>query len=131
MLQPNIQEREFRQYAPTLEGLDPSTVRQWYINFCRVAPDYGIYVPAYEEFRPEETFLVIECGDTPTARVPKFCQSQVPRWEAIIHHHLKHDKVIPVGLTLKRPACLMKQFSLLEIMVVWLLLLVATACSGS
>jgi len=27
--------------------------------------------------------------------VPKFCQSQVPRWEAIIHHHLKRDKVIP------------------------------------
>jgi len=24
-----------------------------------------------------------------------FCQSQVPRWEAIIHHHLKRDKIIP------------------------------------
>jgi len=32
---------------------------------------------------------------------------------------------------MKRPACLMKQFSLLEIMVAWLLLLVATACGGS
>ena len=38
---------------------------------------------------------MIECGDAPTARVPKFCQSQVPQWEAIIHHHLKRDKVIP------------------------------------
>jgi len=37
-----------------------------------------------------------------------------------------------VGWLLKRPAYLMKQFSLLEIMAVWLLLLVvATACSGS
>jgi len=27
--------------------------------------------------------------------VPKFCQSQVPQWEAIIHYHLKRDKVIP------------------------------------
>jgi len=27
--------------------------------------------------------------------VPKFCQRQVPQWEAIIHHHLKRDKVIP------------------------------------
>jgi len=52
-------------------------------------------MPAYEEFRPQDTFSTIECGETPTARVPKFCQSQVPRWEAIIHHHLKRDKVIP------------------------------------
>jgi len=50
MLQPNIQERDFGQYAPMLEGLDPSTVRQWCIDFCRVAHDYGIYVPACEEF---------------------------------------------------------------------------------
>jgi len=34
-------------------------------------------------------------ADTRTARVPKFCQSQVPRWGAIMHHHLKRDKVIP------------------------------------
>jgi len=95
MLQPNIQERDFGRYAPLLEGLDPLTICQWYINLCRVAHDCGIYLPAYEEFRPEETFSVIECGDTPTARVPKLCQSQVPRWEAIIHHHLKRDKVIP------------------------------------
>jgi len=95
MLQPNIQEREFGRYAPSLEGLDPATVHMFYINLCRVAHDYGIYMPAYEELRPEDTFSKIECGDTPTARVPKFCQSQVPRWEAIIHHHLKRDKIIP------------------------------------
>jgi len=52
-------------------------------------------MPAYEDFRPEETFSQIECGDSRTACVPKFCQSQVQRWEAIIHHHLKQDKVIP------------------------------------
>jgi len=52
MLQPNIQEQEFGRYAPSLESLDPSTVRMFYIDFCRVAHDYGIYVPAYEEFRP-------------------------------------------------------------------------------
>jgi len=95
MLQPNIQERDFGRYAPSLEGLDPSTVRMFYIDLCCVAHDYGIYMPAYEECQPEVTFSKIECGDTPTARVPKFCQSQVPRWEAIIHHHLKRDKVIP------------------------------------
>ena len=78
-----------------LKGLDISTIRQWHINLCRVAHDYGIYLLAYEEFRPEETFSVIKCVDTPTARVPKFCQSQVPRWEAAIHPHLKHDKIIP------------------------------------
>ena len=50
MLQPNIQEREFGRYAPSLESLDPSTVRMFYIDFCRVAHDYAIYVPAYEEF---------------------------------------------------------------------------------
>jgi len=38
---------------------------------------------------------MIECGDTPTARVSKFCESKVPQWAAIIHHHLKCDKVIP------------------------------------
>jgi len=95
MLQPNIQEQEFGRYAPSLESLDPSTVRMFYIDFCQVAHDYGIYMPAYEEYRPEVTFSTIECGDTPTARVPKFCQSQVPRWEAIVHHHLKRDKIIP------------------------------------
>jgi len=52
-------------------------------------------MPAYEEFRPEDTFSRIECSDTRTARVPKFCQSLVPQWQAIIHHHLKRDKVIP------------------------------------
>jgi len=95
MLQPNIQEQEFGCHAPSLEGLDPSSVQTFYIDCCRVAHDYGICMPAYEEFRPEDTFSAIECGDTPTACVLKFCQSQVPRWETIIHHHLKRDKVIP------------------------------------
>ena len=95
MLQPNIQERDFDRYAPSLKSLDPSSVRMFYIDLCRVAHDSGIYMPAYEEFRPEVTFSKIACGDTPTDNVPKFCQSQVPRWEAIIHHHLKRDKVIP------------------------------------
>jgi len=67
----------------------------FYNDLCRVAHDHGIYMPAHEEFRPEETFSRIECGDSRTACVPKFCQSQVQRWEAIIHHHLKQDKVIP------------------------------------
>jgi len=52
-------------------------------------------MPACGEFQPEDTFSTIECGNTPAARVPKFCQSQVPRWEAVMHHHLKRDKVIP------------------------------------
>jgi len=95
MLQPNIQERDFGRCAPSLASLDPATVRMFYLDLCRVAHDHGIYVPAYEEFRPEDTFSRIECSDTRTARVPKFCQSQVPRWEAVIHHHLKRDKVIP------------------------------------
>jgi len=50
MLQPNIQECDFGRYVPMLEGLDPSTVHQWYIDFCQVGHDYGIYVPAHEEF---------------------------------------------------------------------------------
>jgi len=95
VLQPNIQERDFARYAPYLEDLDLSTVRMFYHDLCRVAHDHGIYVPAYEEHRPEATFSRIECGDTRTASVPKFCQSNVQRWEAIIHHHLKRDKVIP------------------------------------
>jgi len=89
VLQPNIQERDFARYAPYLENLDPSTVRVFYLDLCRVAHDHGIYMPAYEEYRPEETFSRIKCGDSRTACVPKFCQSQVQRWEAIIHHHLK------------------------------------------
>jgi len=95
VLQPNIQEQDFGRYAPTLEGLDPSMVRGFYIDLCRVAHGYGIYMPAYEEFRPEDTFSRIECSDMRTACVPKFCQSLVPQWQAIIHHHLKRDKVIP------------------------------------
>jgi len=95
MLQPNIQECEFGHYAPELDGLDPSPVCQFYIDLCRVGRDCGICFPAWEEFRLEDTFSVIECGDAPTARVPKFCQSQAPQWEAIIYHHLKLEKVIP------------------------------------
>jgi len=78
MLQPNIQEREFGCHAPSLASLDPALVCLFYLNLCRVAHDYGIYMPAYEEFRPQDMFSTIECGNTPTARVPKFCQSQVP-----------------------------------------------------
>jgi len=78
MLQPNIQEREFRRHAPSLDSLDPASVRLFYLDLCRVAHDYGIYMPAYEEFQPQDTFFTIECSDAPTARVPKFCQSQVP-----------------------------------------------------
>jgi len=95
MLQPNTQEREFGRYAPTLDGLDPLKLCQFYCDLCRVGHDCRIYLPACEDFQPEDTFSVIECGDTQTARLPKFCQSQAPRWEAIIHHHLKRDKVIP------------------------------------
>jgi len=97
MLQPNIQEQEFGRYAPLLDSLDPASVRMFYLDCCQVAHACGIYMPAYKEFRPEDTFSTIECGDTPTARVPKFCQSQVPQWEAIIHHHLKRGKVIPLS----------------------------------
>jgi len=35
MLQPNIQEQEFGRYAPSLESLDPSTVRMFYIDFVK------------------------------------------------------------------------------------------------
>jgi len=95
VLQPNIQERDFAQCAPHLKNLDPSTVRMFHVDLCRVAHDHGIYMPAREEHRPEETFSRIECNDSRTACVPKFCQSQVQRWEAVVHHHLKQDKVIP------------------------------------
>jgi len=77
VLQPNIQERDFARHAPCLEDLDPSTVRMFYQDLCRVAHDHGIYMPAHEEYRPEATFSRIECGDTRTACVPKFCQSNV------------------------------------------------------
>jgi len=50
MLQPNIQECDFGRYAPVLEGLNPSFFREWYVDLCQVAHDYGIYHPAYEEF---------------------------------------------------------------------------------
>jgi len=59
--------------------LDPATVRMFYLDLCQVAHDHGIYVPAYEEFQPEDTFSRIECGITRTARMPKFCQSQLLR----------------------------------------------------
>ena len=95
MPQPNIQEREFGCCAPSLKGLDPLTVRMFHLDLCRVAHDCGICLPACEEFQPEDAFSTIECGDTPTAHMPKFCQSQVPRWEDVAHHHLKRDKVIP------------------------------------
>jgi len=78
MLQPNIQERESGRHAPSLNSLDPASVRLFYPDLCQVAHDYGIYMPAYKEFQPQDTFSTIECGDTPTTRVPKFCQSQVP-----------------------------------------------------
>ena len=95
VLQPNIQERDFAGCTPCLENLDPSMVRMFCHDLCQVAHDHGVCMPACEEFRPEETFSGIECGDTRMARAPKFCQSSVPRWGAIMHHHLKRDKVIP------------------------------------
>jgi len=67
----------------------------FYLDLCRVAHGCGVYMPACEEFRPEDTFSRIECGDTPTARMPKFCQSLVSQWQAVVHHHLKRDKAIP------------------------------------
>jgi len=48
-LQPNIQERDFARCAPCLEDLDPSTVHMFCQDFCRVAHDHGICVPACEE----------------------------------------------------------------------------------
>jgi len=97
MLQPNVQEREFGRHEPSLDSLDPASVRLFYLDLCRVAHDYGIYMPAYEEYRPEDTFSAIECGDAPKARASKFCESKVPQWAAIIHHHLKCDKIIPLS----------------------------------
>jgi len=49
VLQPNIQEREFGHYAPSLEDLDPAKVRNWYNDMVRVGHDFGIYLPAYED----------------------------------------------------------------------------------
>ena len=49
LLQPNIQEREFGRHSPSLASLDPTSVRLFYLDLCRVAPEYGICVPAYEE----------------------------------------------------------------------------------
>jgi len=37
VLQPNTQEREFGRCAPTLEGLDPSTVRAFCVDLARIA----------------------------------------------------------------------------------------------
>jgi len=42
MLQPNVQERDFGRYAPSLANLDPSTVRMFYLDLCRVAHDHGM-----------------------------------------------------------------------------------------
>jgi len=95
MLQPNIQEQEFRCHAPSLDSLDPTSVRLFHLDLCQVAHDYSIHLPAYEEYQPEVTFSTIECGDAPTARVTKFCKSKVPQWAALVHHHLKRDKIIP------------------------------------
>jgi len=64
MLQPNIQERDFGRHAPTLDGLDPAKVCQFYRNLCRGGHDCGICLPAHEEFCPKATCSVIECGDT-------------------------------------------------------------------
>jgi len=50
LLQPNIQEREFGRHAPSLASLDPTSVRLFYLDLCRVAHEYGIYVPAYKEY---------------------------------------------------------------------------------
>jgi len=97
LLQPNIQEREFGHHAPSLTSLDPTLVRLFYLDLCRVAHEYGIHVLAYEEYRPEVTFSTIECGDTPTARVPKFCESEVPQWAAIPEGHLGFP-IGPFGL---------------------------------
>jgi len=66
MLQPNIQEQEFGRHAPSLDSLDPASVCLFYIDLCPVAHDYDIHMPAYEEFRPEDTFSTIECSDAPT-----------------------------------------------------------------
>jgi len=45
VLQPNIQERDFARHAPCLENLDPSMVRMFHHDLCRVAHDHGIYMP--------------------------------------------------------------------------------------
>jgi len=47
LLQPNIQEREFGRHAPSLTSLDPTSVRLFYLDRCRVAHEYGMCVPAY------------------------------------------------------------------------------------
>jgi len=47
---PNIQERDFARCTPCLENLDPSTVRMFCHDLCRVAHEHGIYMPAHEEF---------------------------------------------------------------------------------
>ena len=64
VLQPNMQERDLGRCAPTLEGLDPSTVRAFCTDLCRVAHGCRVCMPACEEFCPEATFSTIECGDT-------------------------------------------------------------------
>jgi len=46
MLQPNIQEQEFGRHAPSLDSLDPASVRLFYLDLCQVAHDYGIYMLA-------------------------------------------------------------------------------------
>jgi len=50
LLQPNIQEREFGRYAPSLEDLDPAKVRNWYNDVVHVGHDFGICLLAYKEF---------------------------------------------------------------------------------
>jgi len=44
VLQPNIQEQDFARCAPHLKNLDPSTVRMFCHDLCRVAHDHWIYM---------------------------------------------------------------------------------------
>ena len=95
ILQPNVQEKDFLRAAPYLESLNPATVYYWFRDLQRAAHDNGIWVPAYEEFCPERSFMNILCGDNPSADLPPFCSSSTPKWGLILHNHLKRDKVVP------------------------------------
>jgi hypothetical protein len=95
VLQPNILEREFHRAAPYMDSIDPCGIHRWYVDFIRVCHDYGIYVPAYEQFQPERSYAHLICGDVEEADVPSFYGSDVRNWATILHNHFKKDKVVP------------------------------------
>jgi hypothetical protein len=95
ILQPNVSEREFMRAAPTLDELNPCSIHRYYVDLCKVAHAHGIYVPPYEQYRPQRTFTTVVCADDDRADLPPFFASDVTAWATILHNLMKRDKSIP------------------------------------